>query len=108
MLGREGMNRVADYATLNANYLMARLSAAGFDVAFPVLAGPIPFNGAAPVAAPSWNCEWSKSLTRPVTRGGSGRPAYHSGPPHCGKRCGIDPIYCRHNQNEIDLFLSRP
>jgi len=35
MLGREGMHRVADFATLNANYLMARLSAAGFDVAFP-------------------------------------------------------------------------
>jgi len=35
MLGREGMQRVAEYATLNANYLMARLSAAGFDVAFP-------------------------------------------------------------------------
>ncbi|MEN8106927.1 MAG: aminomethyl-transferring glycine dehydrogenase subunit GcvPB [Pseudomonadota bacterium] len=35
MLGREGMIRVADFATLNANYLMARLSAAGFDVAFP-------------------------------------------------------------------------
>jgi glycine dehydrogenase subunit 2 len=35
MLGREGMHRVADFATLNANYLMARLTAAGFDVAFP-------------------------------------------------------------------------
>jgi len=35
MLGREGMHRVADYATLNANYMMTRLSAAGFDVAFP-------------------------------------------------------------------------
>ena len=35
MLGREGMQRVADFATLNANYLMARLSEAGFDVAFP-------------------------------------------------------------------------
>jgi len=35
MLGREGMQRVADYATLNANYLMARLSAAGFDLAYP-------------------------------------------------------------------------
>ncbi len=35
MLGREGMHRVADFATLNANYLMARLVAAGFDVAFP-------------------------------------------------------------------------
>ncbi len=35
MLGREGMHRVADYATLNANYMMARLSAAGFDVAYP-------------------------------------------------------------------------
>ncbi len=34
MLGREGMHRVADFATLNANYLMARLSGAGFDVAF--------------------------------------------------------------------------
>ena len=35
MLGREGMHRVADYATLNANYLMARLVDAGFDIAFP-------------------------------------------------------------------------
>ena len=35
MLGNEGMRRVADFATLNANYLMARLSDAGFDVAFP-------------------------------------------------------------------------
>jgi glycine dehydrogenase subunit 2 len=35
MLGREGMQRVADFATLNANYLMARLRDAGFDVAFP-------------------------------------------------------------------------
>jgi len=35
MLGREGMVRVADYATLNANYLMTRLRAAGFEVAFP-------------------------------------------------------------------------
>lgn len=35
MLGREGMPRVADYATLNANYLMARLEDAGFDTAYP-------------------------------------------------------------------------
>jgi len=35
MLGSEGMHRVADYATLNANYLMAKLTDAGFDVAFP-------------------------------------------------------------------------
>jgi len=35
MLGREGMHRVADFATLNANYLMVRLAEAGFDVAFP-------------------------------------------------------------------------
>ena len=35
MLGSEGMHRVADFATLNANYLMARLSEAGFDIAFP-------------------------------------------------------------------------
>jgi glycine dehydrogenase subunit 2 len=35
MLGRQGMQRVAEFATLNANYLMARLTAAGFDVAFP-------------------------------------------------------------------------
>jgi glycine dehydrogenase subunit 2 len=35
MLGREGMHRVADYATLNANYLMKRLADAGFDVAYP-------------------------------------------------------------------------
>jgi glycine dehydrogenase subunit 2 len=35
LLGREGMSQVADYATLNANYLMARLVAAGFDAAYP-------------------------------------------------------------------------
>lgn len=35
MLGRQGMPRVAEYATLNANYLLARLSKLGFDPAFP-------------------------------------------------------------------------
>ncbi len=35
MLGREGMTRVADFATLNANYLLARLRQAGFQPAFP-------------------------------------------------------------------------
>jgi glycine dehydrogenase subunit 2 len=35
MLGNEGMRRVADFATLNANYMMTKLAAAGFDVAFP-------------------------------------------------------------------------
>jgi len=35
MLGSEGMPRVADFATLNANYLMVQLRRAGFDVAFP-------------------------------------------------------------------------
>ncbi len=35
LLGREGMGRVAEYATLNANYLLARLRAAGFEPAFP-------------------------------------------------------------------------
>ena len=35
MLGRDGMERVAEYATLNANYLMARLRDAGFEPAFP-------------------------------------------------------------------------
>jgi glycine dehydrogenase subunit 2 len=35
MIGREGMGRVADYATLNANYLMARLIQSGFEAAFP-------------------------------------------------------------------------
>lgn len=35
MLGREGMVRVAEFATLNANYLMKRLIAAGFDAAYP-------------------------------------------------------------------------
>ncbi len=35
MLGREGMERVADYATLNANYLMVKLIEAGFEVALP-------------------------------------------------------------------------
>jgi glycine dehydrogenase subunit 2 len=35
MLGREGMQRVGEYATLNANYLQARLREAGFELAFP-------------------------------------------------------------------------
>ena len=35
LLGAKGMERVADYATLNANYLMAELSRAGFQLAFP-------------------------------------------------------------------------
>jgi glycine dehydrogenase subunit 2 len=35
MLGREGMPRVAEYSTLNANYLLRRLQAAGFQAAFP-------------------------------------------------------------------------
>ena len=35
MLGRDGMTRVAEYATLNANYLAARLRDAGFDLAYP-------------------------------------------------------------------------
>ena len=35
MLGRDGMRRVADFATLNANYLMAKLVKAGFEVAYP-------------------------------------------------------------------------
>jgi len=35
MLGAEGMKRVAEYATLNANYLLKRLAEAGFDPAFP-------------------------------------------------------------------------
>jgi glycine dehydrogenase subunit 2 len=35
MLGREGMTRVGDYATLNANYLARRLERAGFQLAYP-------------------------------------------------------------------------
>ncbi|MEM9529557.1 MAG: aminomethyl-transferring glycine dehydrogenase subunit GcvPB [Pseudomonadota bacterium] len=35
LLGREGMSRVAEYATLNANYLARRLADAGFTLAFP-------------------------------------------------------------------------
>ncbi|MBZ0104703.1 MAG: aminomethyl-transferring glycine dehydrogenase subunit GcvPB [Sulfuricella denitrificans] len=34
MLGAQGMHRVAEFATLNANYLMVELAQAGFDVAF--------------------------------------------------------------------------
>ena len=34
MLGRDGMQRVAEFATLNANYMMVRLKQAGFDLAF--------------------------------------------------------------------------
>ncbi|MFZ0009485.1 MAG: aminomethyl-transferring glycine dehydrogenase subunit GcvPB [Steroidobacteraceae bacterium] len=35
LLGREGMRRVGEYATLNANYLLKRLRDAGFDAAYP-------------------------------------------------------------------------
>ena len=35
MLGREGMTRVGQYATLNANYLARRLEQAGFRLAYP-------------------------------------------------------------------------
>ena len=35
LLGREGMRQVGECATLNANYLLARLTEAGFDVAYP-------------------------------------------------------------------------
>jgi glycine dehydrogenase subunit 2 len=35
MLGREGMSQVGEFATLNANYLLARLRQAGFDAAYP-------------------------------------------------------------------------
>ena len=35
MLGKDGMHRVGEYATLNANYLAARLAQAGFELAYP-------------------------------------------------------------------------
>ena len=35
MVGRDGMKRLAEYATLNANYLQARLRDAGFSLAYP-------------------------------------------------------------------------
>jgi glycine dehydrogenase subunit 2 len=35
LLGREGMVRVAEYATLNANYMAARMRQAGFELAYP-------------------------------------------------------------------------
>ncbi|MDH5693885.1 MAG: aminomethyl-transferring glycine dehydrogenase subunit GcvPB [Gammaproteobacteria bacterium] len=35
LLGEEGMTRVADFATLNANYLMKRMQEAGFELAYP-------------------------------------------------------------------------
>jgi glycine dehydrogenase subunit 2 len=34
MLGRDGMVRVAEFAALNANYMLRRLTAAGFDAAY--------------------------------------------------------------------------
>jgi glycine dehydrogenase subunit 2 len=36
LLGRDGMVRVAEFAALNANYLMRRLLDAGFDAAYPM------------------------------------------------------------------------
>jgi len=35
LLGRDGMRRVGEFATLNANYLLKRLQQAGFDAAYP-------------------------------------------------------------------------
>lgn len=35
LLGREGLERVSEFATLNANYLMTRLKDAGFTMAYP-------------------------------------------------------------------------
>ncbi len=35
MVGKEGMRRIAEFATLNANYIQARLRAAGFELAYP-------------------------------------------------------------------------
>jgi glycine dehydrogenase subunit 2 len=35
LLGRQGMEQVADFSTLNANYLAIRLKQAGFELAFP-------------------------------------------------------------------------
>jgi len=34
LLGRDGMKRVADYATLNANYMKVKLEEAGFEMAY--------------------------------------------------------------------------
>ncbi|QYZ66404.1 MAG: glycine dehydrogenase [Gammaproteobacteria bacterium (ex Lamellibrachia satsuma)] len=35
LLGRDGMHRVAEFSTLNANYLLKRLTDVGFDAAYP-------------------------------------------------------------------------
>ncbi len=35
MLGYDGVRRVSDYSVLNANYMMARMQNAGFELAFP-------------------------------------------------------------------------
>jgi glycine dehydrogenase subunit 2 len=35
LLGKEGLHRVSEFATLNANYLQVRLKTAGFTLAFP-------------------------------------------------------------------------
>ncbi len=35
LLGREGLHRVGEYATLNANYMAAELEKAGYDLAYP-------------------------------------------------------------------------
>lgn len=35
LLGREGMTRVAEYSTLNANYMLKKMKDAGFEAAYP-------------------------------------------------------------------------
>ena len=49
LLGREGMPRVAEYATLNANYLAKRLAKKGFDS--PIRSAAPPTSSSSPCAA---------------------------------------------------------
>ena len=55
MLGRAGMQRVAEYATLNANYLAVRLRDAGFELAFPTRRASHEFIVTLKQEAKSWN-----------------------------------------------------
>ena len=55
MLGRAGMQRVAEYATLNANYLAVRLRDAGFELAFPTRRASHEFIVTLKQEAKTWN-----------------------------------------------------
>lgn len=55
ILGREGLIRAAEFATLNANYLQAKLRQAGFEIAYPTRRATHEFIVTLKQEAKAWN-----------------------------------------------------